>query len=837
MKNFRKILAISFAVIMLLSVFSGCKKPEDPSKNMPEFVYVPTYDKFDLPEGIEYINQILLSGDRFYFTAGCNEEIERVDETTGETYTEFMYLNKLFSSNFDGSEVTELAVFGANNKYTEEMQVDEYVNRIFADESGVYVLVSRNTTTFNLPSNFNPETQSQWDFAESSSEFILYSVDNTGKMDEGKNIFAYDPENDFYPNTIIRGNNGNWYVASYQEIRVYDADFKELYKIENPDGGSNLIKINDGRIGLISWSENGQLLKFIDDSGKVLGEEIALPQNVYSFRAGNGIYDIIYDSGNGNGIGYLDIETGETGEILNWIDSDVDNSSIYGERVAIIDEETIIALEESWNETGTEYNIITLKKTPSSEIPEKKIISLACIYLDYDLRRDVLEFNKTNTEYRIHVTDYSEYASGDDYYGLTKLNTEIISGNIPDIFITNNMPMARYSGKGIFEDLTPYIERDIGFDNLMTPLFDALRTEDGKLYEIYDTFNLYTYAGLKNVVGDGSGWTFDDLKAAFEKLPEGATVFEKYMTKANAFSLLFSNNVENFVNWENGECHFTDKEFIDILEFTEHFPLEDPSMDNTDGVYYYYSPIASVAKGEQLLANIYLYNIDDFRANTFYVLGDNISFVGLPTNEGSGNYFSVYGGFAMSSSCEYKDVVWDFISRILTEEYQTSDNYYSGIPTNRNVFNKMVEKSMTPEFDEFYVPSENLYNGSVAVKPALPEGEAPVEETTEESPSFTLPEYAKGQVNEKGWHEAPKTWGGIEFGTQYYDYPVYAMTEAEYNTIMDIINNTTRISRYDESVMKIINEEIEFFFNGERSAQQTAEYIQSRVNLYVNEQR
>ena len=37
--------------------------------------------------------------------------------------------------------------------------------------------------------------------------------------------------------------------------------------------------------------------------------------------------------------------------------------------------------------------------------------------------------------------------------------------------------------------------------------------------------------------------------------------------------------------------------------------------------------------------------------------------------------------------------------------------------------------------------------------------------------------------------------------------------------------------------MKIINEEIEFFFNGERSAQQTAEYIQSRVNLYVNEQR
>ena len=63
------------------------------------------------------------------------------------------------------------------------------------------------------------------------------------------------------------------------------------------------------------------------------------------------------------------------------------------------------------------------------------------------------------------------------------------------------------------------------------------------------------------------------------------------------------------------------------------------------------------------------------------------------------------------------------------------------------------------------------------------------------------------------------------------------MTQAEYDAIMELINSTTKISRYDESVMNIVNEEIEYFFNGDRTAQQTAEYIQSRVNLYVNEQR
>ena len=44
-------------------------------------------------------------------------------------------------------------------------------------------------------------------------------------------------------------------------------------------------------------------------------------------------------------------------------------------------------------------------------------------------------------------------------------------------------------------------------------------------------------------------------------------------------------------------------------------------------------------------------------------------------------------------------------------------------------------------------------------------------------------------------------------------------------------------TEHDDSVMNIVNEEIEYFFNGERTAEQTAEYIQSRVNLYVNEQR
>ena len=63
------------------------------------------------------------------------------------------------------------------------------------------------------------------------------------------------------------------------------------------------------------------------------------------------------------------------------------------------------------------------------------------------------------------------------------------------------------------------------------------------------------------------------------------------------------------------------------------------------------------------------------------------------------------------------------------------------------------------------------------------------------------------------------------------------MTELEYNAIMNLINNTTAVARYDESIMKVINEEVQAYFEGQKSVDDIAKMIQSRVKIYVNEQR
>ena len=65
---------------------------------------------------------------------------------------------------------------------------------------------------------------------------------------------------------------------------------------------------------------------------------------------------------------------------------------------------------------------------------------------------------------------------------------------------------------------------------------------------------------------------------------------------------------------------------------------------------------------------------------------------------------------------------------------------------------------------------------------------------------------------------------------------IYAMTQEQVDQILDLINATTAVYGYDESILNIISDEATAYFAGEKSLDDTANMIQSRVNLYVAEQ-
>ena len=63
------------------------------------------------------------------------------------------------------------------------------------------------------------------------------------------------------------------------------------------------------------------------------------------------------------------------------------------------------------------------------------------------------------------------------------------------------------------------------------------------------------------------------------------------------------------------------------------------------------------------------------------------------------------------------------------------------------------------------------------------------------------------------------------------------LTQEEVNEVMAIIDTIDSSIYYDNDLYSIIHEELEFFYNGQKSAADTAAMIQSRAFVYVNEQR
>ena len=329
---------------------------------------------------------------------------------------------------------------------------------------------------------------------------------------------------------------------------------------------------------------------------------------------------------------------------------------------------------------------------PYDSVPHKQPINMAVMYLDYNVQDMIIDFNRKNAEYRIEVTDYSEYAANDDAKGgndagLTKLNTEILSGNVPDMLCLNGLNYRQLASKGVLEDLYPYIENDAELkrEDFFPNVLKAIEV-DGKLCSTVSGFYINSAIGAASVVGDEPGWTYDEFNEALASMPEGCTAFDQYVTRDGILSTCLALDMADFVDWHSGKVNFDNPEFIKLLQFANSFP------DEFDWENYDWSKEEStenrLAQGRQMLVQTSAYSIDDIFYNNYtQFLGGKITYIGYPTAHGTGNMISFSdSGYAMSSKTPYKDACWQFLRGFLTKDYQTS-NVFS-LPSRLDVFDE-----------------------------------------------------------------------------------------------------------------------------------------------------
>ena len=555
--------------------------------------------------------------------------------------------------------------------------------------------------------------------------------------------------------------------------------------------------LSDGTIAVLSYENGSEQIGTLDL--KAQSFSVSVPVSGFPDALVSGADGQLYYS-EGDSFYSLNLESAEAEKLFSWVDCDVAHTADAS--ICVLADGRVVTTSGEQNADMVRNTLILLEPTDASQITEKKTMRLAVANLDPWTSKAVSRFNRSSTEYRIEVTDYSQfnnYSSSNEAdwnAGITRLQTELIAGNIPDILDLTLLSADRLGAKGILVDLYPYIDSDpeVNRSDLLESVLAAFE-EDGKLYQTVSNFYVLTTVGLRDRVGDSMGWTMDQFNEAFRLLREDnpeSSPFQNFMTRDTILTFLLYLEMENYVDWGQGTCRLDSDSFTKLLEFVKSFPESfswaggDPDLDED----------SKLLNGSQMMKQCNFTDFLSYQMNTAGMGGAPCTFVGYPTESGVGSMFAQVGSsYAISSACADKDAAWQFVRQLFLPEYQEQLSGYV-FPTNRAVYEAMKQAAMSGQYER------------------NPDG------------SYVL---------DDDGHRVEADLGSVTAGGR--TYPLHPATAEEIALTEEIIASTTHALRLDDSLAEIIHEGAAAFFADQKSVDETVKLMQSRAMLYVNEQR
>ena len=539
MKTYRVIAAL-LALVMLLGMFSGCSKngsettdPANPSNNpgtktetndekaasTSKYAYQAEY--LPIPDNVQYVNTSTISGSNLYFTGSIIDGKQTYTDENGEETEYDNYRSALFKLDVETGDCTELTEFQLPEVPEGWMGSSELNNIQAAADGTLWAIYGSYTYRYNPPADLAEDDSMYNYYEEGENKMGLLHLDADGK--ELKRIeFNQTDENgnSFYVSSFFVDNSGNVYLSDWQNVYIYDQDGNKKTTVDLGENGGDLCELKAGVVGVSYYKndeakpeESGRVFQEIDPAtGKLTGDTVKLPDVAYSFFPGDDVYDIYYDY-NGNICGYK-FDTDTKDKVIDWIECDINSNNLNS--YSILPDGRVIAFESSYDDQAQKNNmqLIVMTRVDAASVVNKTVLTFACMYLDWNMRDAIVKFNRASNTHRIVVRDYSEYNTDDDYNaGIQKLNTEMLSGKLPDMIDINtySMPVEQYAAKGFLTDLYELIDADpdMSRESFVQPVIKALESADGKLYQLPSTFAVSTAIALDKVAGDYDTWNLE----------------------------------------------------------------------------------------------------------------------------------------------------------------------------------------------------------------------------------------------------------------------------------------------------------------------------------------
>lgn len=246
------------------------------------------------------------------------------------------------------------------------------------------------------------------------------------------------------------------------------------------------------------------------------------------------------------------------------------------------------------------------------------------------------------------------------------------------------------------------------------------------------------------------------------------------MDGAQLFYMLLDRG--SLIDWDTGKCYLDSEEAVELLEFTKEYGADDTVEDAS----------IRVVEGRTLMSEAFIGSLTTLEASGHAAMfqGKEV-YIGYPVEnypEQSGNILYSDKIF-VNQSCEYPEGAVAFIRFLLSQEAQR----------------QMAKK--TCEMHLYYLPVD-----SEALEYAFRYAK---ELSDKKEPSYASVngfEFMEGPVSEESWTQ-----------------------------IQRAIMSASPQKTYPDAVMNIVYEEAGAYFAGARTAKETCDIMQERIQLYLNE--
>ena len=741
------------------------------------YVWVPKYYDLsqDAGDNVYYGNFSFIGSSLYYEATTYGEESH-----SG--------LVKLDLNNPEAGAV-EIVDLGQYEAMDEENGIETYVSNMAVGEDGSLFLLLR-----LVPILSGDATDADWQRRERETTYHVKKI-----AADGSEVFDADVTDalrmveNSWPQQMLADKEGNFYIHDGNNYAwIFDKDGNLTASVPLSQGGQwsyiqSMAILPDGRLAILQNGSGDMEIQVYNADTKQFSDTYdKLPPNCYNSDMGVGPNGGVLLKGDGM-LWEYDLEKKEYTEILNWINCDINDD--YVQACAALSDGRIAVYTRDW---GTDEKGLTLLEwTPASEVVQKVTVTLGCMSVSQSMQSAIVNFNKTNDKYRVEIKEYAASVdwSVENAYedARTQFYNDILTGNAPDMFIAGDIDLKMFAQKGLMEDLSSYLDGSTVLER--ADLFESVLnayTIGGTLCAIPSSFSVLTLVGRTSELGEEPGWTMADMVAYAEQYPD-ADIFP-HATKDRVLSNCIMFDFDAWVNWETGECFFDTPEFKAVLEFANKYPLETSYEGPSE-------PILLMNHSALLQDNSFS-DPQDWQVSA-RMFDEPITAIGYPSSSTNGVLITGQDGVCISSSSQNKEAAWAFIEFMLASSAEANGFFRWGYPISITAYNREMEEAMEADYQ---LDEEG--------NPVLDESGEPIEVSH----------------HSYGW--------GDDF-----EMYIYSVKQEEADSLLKLINSVDGIYQYNSSLMNIITEETAPYFAGQKSVDEVADIIQSRVRIYINESR